>query len=201
MRIMWSHRDPSVRRSNVGNIFIKVLSSYLFKLRLTPPLMPYLALAGARRRHRQPHETCDFIGRVNHESELLRARRPYAHDTCSTSRLLQHSHSERPDVHETEQPDAAFLNNSDIPRVQNLDKSIDNKALHDTFSAFGTILSSKVALDPAGESKGYGFVHYELDESAQLAIEKVHQMYNSRQWSCLWSFMDLSCRVLGLRRC
>ena len=57
--------------------------------------------------------------------------------------------------------------------LQNLDKDIDNKALHDTFSAFGNILSCKVALDAAGQSKGYGFVHYEADESAEQAIDKV----------------------------
>lgn len=57
--------------------------------------------------------------------------------------------------------------------VQNLDKDIDNKALHDTFSAFGNILSCKVVLDPLGASKGYGFVHYETGEAASMAIEKV----------------------------
>lgn len=51
-----------------------------------------------------------------------------------------------------------------------------SQALHDTFVAFGNVLSCKVAVDEQGNSKGYGFVHYETAEAAENAIKAVNGM-------------------------
>uniref|UniRef100_A0A8B9GTT9 Poly(A) binding protein, cytoplasmic 1-like n=1 Tax=Astyanax mexicanus TaxID=7994 RepID=A0A8B9GTT9_ASTMX len=59
--------------------------------------------------------------------------------------------------------------------IKNMDESIDNKALYDTFSVFGNILSCKVVCDDNG-SKGYGFVHFETHEAANRAIETMNGM-------------------------
>jgi len=57
--------------------------------------------------------------------------------------------------------------------IKNLDRAIDNKTLYDTFSSFGNILSCKVAQDESGASKGFAFIHFETQEAAKEAIDKV----------------------------
>lgn len=58
--------------------------------------------------------------------------------------------------------------------VQNLEKTVTTRVLHDTFADFGEILSCKVATDKDGNSKGYGFVHFSDPDAAKKAIDDVN---------------------------
>ncbi|EJW01988.1 hypothetical protein EDEG_03560 [Edhazardia aedis USNM 41457] len=58
--------------------------------------------------------------------------------------------------------------------VKNLPVSCDNKTLYDTFSVFGDIISSKVAVDSENKPKGFGFVCYKDKMSVKKAILLAH---------------------------
>lgn len=58
--------------------------------------------------------------------------------------------------------------------LQNLGDSIDNTKLQEIFQNFGNILSSKVVMSDDGKSKGYGFVQFESEDSANAAIERLN---------------------------
>ncbi|KAI8027784.1 Polyadenylate-binding protein 8 [Camellia lanceoleosa] len=58
--------------------------------------------------------------------------------------------------------------------IKNLDKAIGHNELNRVFSEVGDILSSKIATDDSGQSKGYGFVLYDSEEGRRSAIEKLN---------------------------
>ncbi|CAG9575015.1 poly(A)-binding protein 3 [Leishmania major strain Friedlin] len=55
--------------------------------------------------------------------------------------------------------------------VKKLDTAINAKELQAAFSKCGRVLSCKVALDSAGNSKGYGFVQFETADGTKAALE------------------------------
>ncbi|XP_037494441.1 splicing factor 3B subunit 4 isoform X3 [Jatropha curcas] len=57
--------------------------------------------------------------------------------------------------------------------IGNLDPDVDEKLLHDTFSAFGVIvINPKIMRDPeTGNSRSFGFISYDSFESSVAAIE------------------------------
>ncbi|WJX18061.1 hypothetical protein P8452_07905 [Trifolium repens] len=58
--------------------------------------------------------------------------------------------------------------------VKNLAESIDNLGLHDLFQKYGKILSSKIVMSEDGKSKGYGYIQFDSEESANDAIQKMN---------------------------
>nr|XP_025635032.1 polyadenylate-binding protein 7-like isoform X4 [Arachis hypogaea]XP_025663823.1 polyadenylate-binding protein 7-like isoform X4 [Arachis hypogaea] len=80
--------------------------------------------------------------------------------------------------------------------VKNLAESIDNAGLHDLFQKFGNILSSKVVMSEDGKSKGYGFVQFESEESANAAIEKLNGITVKDKQIYVGNFVKKSERIL-----
>jgi len=80
--------------------------------------------------------------------------------------------------------------------IKNLDPTITHKELFDTFSAFGNILSCKVQMDEKGNSKGFGFVHFERSEQADQAITQVNGMLVGQKEVYVAKFLPKKERLL-----
>jgi len=64
--------------------------------------------------------------------------------------------------------------------IKNLDDQIDDQKLHEMFSQYGKIISSKVMKDENNLSKGFGFVCFSTPEEAQKAYNENGRMHFSK---------------------
>ena len=58
--------------------------------------------------------------------------------------------------------------------VKNLDDTIDDKCLHENFSAYGAIIKAMVMMDKKGNPKGFGFVAFSSPEEASKAVTEMN---------------------------
>ncbi|KAL2916976.1 Protein phosphatase PP2A regulatory subunit B [Polyrhizophydium stewartii] len=172
VRIMWSNRDPTIRRSGTGNIFIKNLHTSIDHKALHDTFSAFgnilsckIAMDGDRSRgygfvHYETMEMAEnAIKHVN--GMLLNDQQVYVG--------LHVSKKER--MSKIEEQRAKFTN----IYVKNIDGSVDQQAFEDMFAAFGPYTSCVLMVDEEGKSKEFGFVNYEHHEDARRAVEEMHE--------------------------
>uniref|UniRef100_A0A673UPF3 Polyadenylate-binding protein n=1 Tax=Suricata suricatta TaxID=37032 RepID=A0A673UPF3_SURSU len=167
VRIMWSQRDPGLRKSGVGNIFIKNLEDSIDNKALYDTFSTFGNILSCK-------VVCDdhgsrgfgFVHFETHEAAqqaivtmngmLLNDRKVF----------VGHFKSRREREAELGARAMEFTN----IYVKNLPVDVDEQGLQDLFSQFGKMLSVKVMRDDSGHSRGFGFVNFEKHEEAQKAV-------------------------------
>ncbi|XP_054938951.1 polyadenylate-binding protein 1-like isoform X1 [Physeter macrocephalus] len=167
IRIMWSQRDPGLRKSGVGNIFIKNLEDSIDNKALYDTFSTFGNILSCK-------VVCDdhgsrgfgFVHFETHEA---------AQNAISTmngmllnDRKVFVGHF-KPRRERDAELGARAMEFTNI-YVKNLHVDVDEQCLQDLFSQFGKILSVKVMRDDGGRSRGFGFVNFETHEEAQKAV-------------------------------
>lgn len=187
-RIMWSQRDPSVRRSGVGNIFIKNLHEDIDNKAL--------------------YDTFATFGNI------LSCKVVQDHSGKSRGYGFVHYETQKAADTAIEKVNGMLLNDvkvfvgkfkskgdrlEDIARNQNMytnlfikdfSSDLTEEGLEEMFKVFGNVTSRKVMMSAefeGKESKPFAFVSFEHSESARAAVEALngkevdgHKLYVSR---------------------
>ncbi|UKJ90355.1 splicing factor 3b subunit 4 [Theileria orientalis] len=61
--------------------------------------------------------------------------------------------------------------------VGNIDDEVDEKLLHDTFSAFGNVVFTKIVRDEANSGRSYAFVSFDNFESSDAALASMNGQF------------------------
>uniref|UniRef100_A0A1A8NEC2 Poly(A) binding protein, cytoplasmic 4 (Inducible form) n=1 Tax=Nothobranchius pienaari TaxID=704102 RepID=A0A1A8NEC2_9TELE len=147
IRIMWSQRDPSLRKSGVGNVFIKNLDKSIDNKAL--------------------YDTFSAFGNIlSCVNAMLDGRRGEVFMASFVGRFKSRKEREA----ELGAKAKEFTN----VYIKNFGDDMDDERLKELFEKHGKTLSVKVMTDSTGKSRGFGFVSFEKHEDANKAVEEMN---------------------------
>lgn len=173
-RIMWSQRDPALRKNGSGNVFVKNLSKEIDNKTLADTFSMFGNIlsckvvdgqSGSKNYgfiHFEAKASADAaIENVN--GKLLCGQQVYVGPFISKKERATNEH---------------VTNKFNNLYVKNLNPTVDDNQLLAKFAEFGSIISAVVSKNEQGISKGVGFVCYENPDDAKRAVESM----NEKEW-------------------
>ncbi|XP_056618373.1 polyadenylate-binding protein 1-like [Triplophysa dalaica] len=171
MRMMWCQRDPSLRKSGVGNIFIKNLEKSMSSEALLDIFSPFGTILSCK-------VSCDENGSKGfgfvHFETLEAAEKAISRlDGMLINEqkvFVGHFKSRREREAEVKERAKEFTN----VYIKNFGTELDNNSLSEMFREFGHIVSARVMTDESGNSRGFGFVDFERHSYAEKAVQQLN---------------------------
>jgi polyadenylate-binding protein len=168
LRIMWKQRDPSLRKSGAGNIFIKNIDASVTSRDLLDTFSQFGNILSCKVATSEDGKSKGF-GFVIYES-LEEAEKAVKYTngqklTPTQSLALVVAHY----VPAEKRPVGRSFTNV---LVKNIREDVTDEQLAAAFASCGKIMSAVVHRDPNGKSKRHGFVNFELPEAAVKCIEQ-----------------------------
>lgn len=176
-RIMWSHRDPALRKSGVGNIFVKNLAPTIDNQQLCDTFSKFGNILSCKVSTNSRGEPLGY-GFVHYESEEF-ARK--AVEAVNGKIIAGKQVTVAPFKSRSERGSGKTFSNL---YVKNIPATFTDEEFDKLFSQYGTITSSKVMRDAEGKVKGYGFVNFSSADEAKAAIEGQHnqEISEGKRW-------------------
>ncbi|XP_042597770.1 polyadenylate-binding protein 1A-like isoform X1 [Cyprinus carpio] len=172
MRLMWSQRDPSLRKSGVGNIFIKNLEKSIDSEGLYDIFSSFGTILSCK-------VVCDengskgfgFVHFETHEAAGKAIEKLNGMLINEQNVFVGHFKSQKQREAEMQARNKEFTNIF----IKNFGTEVNDEMLTEIFSKFGPTLSVRVMTDEKGNSRGFGFASFEKHSDARRAVEELNQ--------------------------
>jgi polyadenylate-binding protein len=177
LRVSFSKRDPSLRKSGVGNIFIKNLAAEIDQKALYDTFAQFGKIVSCKLVTDAEGKSKGH-GYVQYEDD---AAAQSAIDTVDGKELAGQQVSVSPFRRKEERGTSS--NTFTNLYIKNLAESVTDDLLKEVFGAIGQLSSAVVMRDEEGKSKGFGFVNYESPEHAAEAVEQLNgHRHDDKEW-------------------
>ncbi|XP_071728275.1 polyadenylate-binding protein 7 [Rutidosis leptorrhynchoides] len=171
IRVTRANRDPDIRRSGIGNLFVKNLSESMDNVQLQELFQKFGNILSCKVSTFEDGRSKGY-GFVQFESEeSSNAAIEYLNGTDVAGKQIY--------VGKFMKKSDRILSNSDKYTnlyIKNLDLDITEDVLKNKFSEFGNIRSLIIVRDENGASRGFGFVNFENPDDAKKATETMNGM-------------------------